>query len=172
VIALTPGEQVLVDHFGIFEDDSLPMSIRLIADAERAEAAAEAVRARLAPAPTGGMVKAPDEMIDDLEWAKYGSGRIALVLKDASLAVRRARDVFARAHAAAVLGSGGKSEQLREADAALACADEQAALDVAEVALEFAKNVARSVEQSGSMTQTQASLVKAQMALAGTGREG
>lgn len=135
------------------------------------EADAEYVRSRLSPQPTAGMLKTPDEMIDDLEWSKYGTGRIALVIKEADRERRAARRAYDLARAAALLASTGKSAELREADAELACAVEREVWEVAEVAYDFAKMVARSVESSASQTQTQASLVKAQMSLAGTGRE-
>lgn len=140
-------------------------------EVERVTDAAEYVRSRLSPMPTEGLRKTPDEMIDDLEWAKYGTGRIALVLRDADTARRRARRAFEGAHAIALLASGGRSSAQREAEALALCLEEQEALDQAEIAYEFARSVARSVEGSASMTQTQASLVKAQMSLAGTGRE-
>jgi hypothetical protein len=132
---------------------------------------AEYVRSRLAPQPEQGQVKSPDEMVEDLEWAKYGTGRIALVLKDAGVEVKRCRRALAAASARARQTSTAKASDQRDADVVLAVVAEQEAFDVAESALEFAKSVARGVEQSGSLTQTQAALVRAQMNLAGTGRE-
>jgi hypothetical protein len=99
---LTSEEFQEVKRFDIHKDDSLPFELQFAADAAAIEARVEKVRARLAPAPEDGVYKTPDEMVDDLEWAKYGTGQI---------------------------------------------------------------------EQTGSMTQTQASLVRAQMALAGSGRD-
>lgn len=168
---LTAAMRAEVERFGIHEDDALPASIRFSADAERVELIAERVRSRLAGAPVENLHKTPDEMVDDLEWSKYGAGQIAVALKDAATAVKSARRVFGRAHAVALRASAGKSSEQREADALLACEEEQFALDVVETAQDFAKQVARAIEQTGSMTQTQAGLVKAQMALAGTGRE-
>ena len=135
------------------------------------EADAEYVRSRLSPQPVAGMLKTPDEMIEDLEWSKYGTGRIALVIKEADRARRAARRTYDLARAAALLASTGKSAELREADAEIACAVEREVWEVAEVTYDFAKGVARSVESSASQTQTPASLVRAQMSLAGTGRE-
>lgn len=168
---MSEAEAARVEAFGLFDGDELSVTIRFEAEAERIEAAVSQIRARLAPAPTEGLFKTPDSMIDDLEWAKHGAGRLALALKESSTLVRDARRAWARAHAVALRGSDGKSAELREADADLSCAGEQLALDVAEVAYEYAKGVARAIEQSGSMTQTQAGLIKAQMQLAGTGRE-
>jgi hypothetical protein len=139
--------------------------------AERIEQAAEKVRARLAPMPTEGMHKTPEEMVDDLEWAKFGSGRIALVLKEAGALVKGSGRALAVARARAMQKATGKSADQREAQVVLAVLEEQQVFDDAVIAQEFAKAVARSVEESGSLTQTQASLVKAQMQLAGTGRE-
>ena len=134
------------------------------------EADAEYVRSRLSPQPVEGMLKTPDEMIDDPEWSKYGTGRIALVIKEADKERRRTKGEFDLAHAAAVKASTAKSSDMREADATLACAVEREAAENAEIAYDFAKKVARSVESSASQTQTQASLVKAQLSLAETGR--
>ncbi len=170
-LGLTDEQRVRVAASGIFESDRVSPTILLEQAAEKIERAVEALRARLAPAPTEGLMKSPDEMIDDLEWAKHGAGQLALQLKSASLLVRDARRSWARAHALALKASDGKSAEMREADADLVCEPEQIALDAAEVAQEYAKGVARAIEQTGSMTQTQAGLVKAQMALAGTGRE-
>lgn len=135
------------------------------------EADAEYVRSRLSPQPVEGMLKTPDEMIDDLEWSKYGTGRIALVIKDADKARRKAKRAHDGARAAALKASTAKSADLREADAELACAVEREAAEEAEIVYDFAKNVARSVESSASQTQTQARLVQAQLGLAGTGRQ-
>ena len=135
------------------------------------EADAEYVRSRLSPQPVAGMLKTPDEMIEDLEWSKYGTGRIALVIKEADKERRRTKRIHDLAVAAAKKASQAKSSDLREADAELACTGEREAAEDAEIVYDFARNVARSVESSASQTQTQASLVKAQMSLAGTGRE-
>lgn len=158
---LSAAERAKVERFGLHSDEEVA----------KVGADAEYVRSRLAPSPTEGIQKSPDEMIDDLEWTKYGTGRIALVLKEADLIRRRARRAFEAEHAKALLASDGKSSEQREAEALLVCAEERLALDEAEVAYDFARGVARSIEQTGSMTQTQASLVKAQLSLAGTGRE-
>jgi hypothetical protein len=168
---LTSEEFQEVKRFDIHKDDSLPFELQFAADAAAIEARVEKVRARLAPAPEDGVYKTPDEMVDDLEWAKYGTGQLALALKQAGSLMKDARARFAKSHAIAVRRSDGKSEQQREADALLQCQAEQLAMDVTETALQYAKDVARAIEQTGSMTQTQASLVRAQMALAGSGRD-
>lgn len=168
---LTPEQFEEVKRFRIHQDDSLPFELQFARDAAAIEERVETVRARLAPSPEEGVFKTPDEMIEDLEWAKFGTGQLALALKQAGSLMKDARARHARSHAIAVRKSDGKSEQQREADALLLCQAEQLALDVTETALQYAKDVARAIEQTGSMTQTQASLVRAQMALAGTGRE-
>lgn len=159
---LSAAERATVDRFQIHLPDEV----------EQITAHAEFVRSRLAPIPEEGLQKTPDEMIDDLEWAKNGVGRIALVMKDARRAVKEANKIARRAKALALKSSDGKSTDLRDADVALLCEQEISDAEDAQIALDFAKDVARAVEQTGSMTQTQASLVKAQMSLAGTGREG
>jgi hypothetical protein len=110
-------------------------------------------------------------MVDDLEWAKHGAGQIALALRQAAENVRVARKGYREARARVIAASGAKSTDKREAEVDLECAAERDAMEVAEAVQDFAKNVARAIEQTGSMTQTQASLVRAQMQLAGSGRE-
>lgn len=160
-----------VQWFDIHRGDSVPMAVRFEAEAEAISDRIERVRSRLAPAPTEGMLKTPDEMIDDLEWAKYGTGQIALALKQAGEQVRDARKSYREARASVIDSSDARSADKREAEVDLRCASERDLLDLAEVVQDFAKNVARSIEQTGSMTQTQANLLRSQLALAGSGRE-
>ncbi len=166
---LTQEQQAEVDRFGIFDGLGQVEAVQM--EAARIGYPIERVRLRLAPMPEQGLHKTPEQMVDDLEWAKHAAGLVALSLKESSELVRDARRRWARAHALALRASTGKSSEQREADALLATEDEQLALDIAEVALEYAKGLARAVEQTGTMTQTQASMVREQMRLAGTGRE-
>lgn len=144
---------------------------RPVRDIAEVEADAEYVRSRLSPQPVEGMLKTPDEMIDDLEWSKYGTGRIALVLKDAHRTKKAIDRRLAGARAVAMGAATGKSAEQREAEVYLATQKLQAEADEAEVVYEFAKTVGRSVESAASQTQTQAGLVKSQLSLAGTGRQ-
>jgi hypothetical protein len=135
------------------------------------EADAEYVRARLAPMPVQGQIKTPDDIIEDLEVAKHLAARCAVIIRDADKTRRALRRLHAISHGTALRGSTAKSAELREADAAAATVGLQELLDDAEIAYQFARDVARSVEGSTSAIQTQASMVKVTYGLAGTGRE-
>jgi hypothetical protein len=135
------------------------------------ELRAEQLRARLAPAPVEGFQKTPDQMIDDLEWAKHGTGLIAMVLRQARRDVKDTQKLLREARAHVLQRSSARSSDMRQAEVDLECAELIDAFEDAQIVLEFAKDVAKAAEATGSMTQTQAGLIKAQMALAGTGRE-
>lgn len=135
------------------------------------EADAEYIRARLAPMPVQGQIKSPDDIIEDLEVAKHMAAKSALVIRDADKTRRAVRRLHAIAHGKALRASTAKSAELREADAYEATSALQEQVDVAEIVFDFARNVAKSVENSTSALQTQAGMVKVTYGLAGTGRE-
>jgi hypothetical protein len=156
-----PGtDEELVDQAG-----------RPVRDPSEIEADAEWVRARLAPAPQSGQVKTPDEVIADLDWAKHFAARSAQIIRDADKTRRAATRVHSIAHGKALRLSSAKSAELREAEAFEASLLTKELLDAAEVAYQFARDVARSVEGSTSAVQTQAAMVKVTYGLAGSGRE-
>lgn len=142
-----------------------------VRDPAELEAEAEFVRSRLAPMPVVGQIKTPDDVIDDLEWAKHLAARSAVIIRDADKTKRAVARLFSIAHGKALKASTAKSAELREADAVAATVGLRAQLDAAEIAYTFARDVARSVEGSTSAVQTQASMVKVTYGLAGTGRE-
>jgi hypothetical protein len=118
-----------------------------------------------------GQIKTPDDVIEDLEVAKHLAAKSALIIKDADKAKRALARLHAIAHGKALRSSTAKSAELREADAFEAALELRTALDAAEVAYDFARAVAKSVEQSTSALQTQAGMVEVTYGLAGTGRE-
>lgn len=142
-----------------------------VRDPAELEAEAEYVRARLAPKPVVGQIKTPDDIIEDLEWAKHLAARSSVIIRDADKAKRALSRIHSIAHGKALKASTAKSAELREADAFAATEESRAALDAAEIAYQFARDVARSVEASTSAVQTQASMVKVTYGLAGSGRE-
>ncbi|MEX1078913.1 MAG: hypothetical protein WED09_07380 [Homoserinimonas sp.] len=144
---------------------------RPVVDPEEIEAQAEWARARLAAAPVSGQIKTPDAVIEDLEWAKHLSAKSAVIIRDADKSKRAIARVHSLAHGKALKSSTAKSAELREADAAATTEETRVLLDAAEVAYQFARDVARSVESSTSAIQTQASMVKVTYGLAGSGRE-
>jgi hypothetical protein len=137
---------------------------------EEIEADAEWARVRLAPLPVQGQIKTPDDVIEDLEVAKHMAAKSALIIRDADKTKRVLARLHAIAHGKALRSSTAKSAELREADAFEVSLDLRTALDAAEVAYDFARAVAKSVEQSTSALQTQAGMVKVTYGLAGTGR--
>jgi hypothetical protein len=144
---------------------------REVKDPDAIEDDAEFARSRLAPQPEFGQVKTPDEIIDDLEWAKHLSARCAVIIRDADKTRRAVKRVYSLAHGRALKASTAKSAELREADAFEGTVQLQELVDDAEIAYNFAKDVARSVEQSASAVQTQSKMVAITYGLAGTGRE-
>jgi len=136
------------------------------------EADAEWARTRLAPMPVPGQIKTPDDVIEDLEVAKHLAAKSALIIRDADKTKRAVARLHAIAHGKALRASTAKSAELREADAAENTLELKTLLDAAEVAYDFAKNVARSVESSTSALQTQSKMVAITYGLAGSGREG
>jgi hypothetical protein len=144
---------------------------RPVRDPHEIEADAEEMRVRLAPRPEFGQVKTPDEIIDDLEWAKHLAAKSAVVIRDADKTRRAVGRLLSIAYGKSLRASDAKSKELREADAYEATVQLQEQVDNAEIAYDFARNVARSVEQSASAVQTQSKMVAITYGLAGTGRE-
>lgn len=143
---------------------------RPVRDPGEIESEAEFVRARLAPKPPAQQqIKTPDDIIDELDWAKHFASKMALLVKDADRSLRALQRLYALK--AAGVKSSAKSIDERTREVELALPDLVAAIDEAEVVLEFTKRVGKSVEASTSALQTQAGLVKVTYALAGTGRE-
>jgi hypothetical protein len=153
------------------EHDVVDSEGRAVRDPKEIEADAEYARIRLAPMPTPGQIKTPDDVIEDLEVAKHLAAKSALIIKEADKTKRAVARLHAIAHGKALRTSTAKSAELREADAFQAALDLRTALDAAEVAYDFARAVAKSVEQSTSALQTQAGMVKVTYGLAGSGRE-
>lgn len=143
---------------------------RPVRDTDQVEAEVEELRGRLAPRPVAGQIKTPDEIVNDLEWAKYLSSRTPVVIRDADRTLRALQRRYAREFSVLVRDSSAKSsdERKQETDAQLAGLVE--AIDQAEVVLEYAKRVAKSVEASTSAIQTQAAQVRITFELAGSGR--
>lgn len=144
---------------------------RPVRDPDDIEKDAEFIRSRLAPQPVLGQIKTPDEVIDDLEWAKHLAARAAVVIRDADKTRRAVKRLHAIAHGKALRASAAKSAELREAEAFEATVQLAELVDDAEIAYNFARDVARSVEGSTSAVQTQASMVKVTFGLAGSGRD-
>jgi len=143
---------------------------RPVRDPKDIEQDAEWARARLAPMPQKGQIKTPDDIIEDLEVAKNLAARSAVVIKEADRTKRAVRREHSIAHGKALKASTAKSAELREADAYAATVDLQQMVDETEIVYTFARDVARSVEQSTSALQTQAKMVGLTFSLAGTGR--
>lgn len=153
------------------EEEIVDPKGRPVRDPDSIEEEAEFIRARSAPAPVQGQIKAPDDIVDDLEWSKHLAARSALVIRDADKTRRAVTRATIIAHGKALKGSSAKSAELREADAYAATEQLHALQDAAEIAFDFAKGVARSVESSTSAVQTQSKMIAITYGLAGSGRE-
>lgn len=154
-----------------------PETGREVATPENIELATEQIRARLVTNPERlaerrrqGQVKTPDQVIEDLEWSRWGAAQMVRVLRDADATRRALRLQLERARAKARMGSEAKSTDKRDAEVIEATADEQAAYDAAEIAYEYAKGTARMAEGNQSAVQTIAKQVEIVYRLAGAGR--
>lgn len=143
-----------------------------VRDPAELEVEAEYIRARSAPKPIPGQIKTPDDIIEDIEWAKHLAGRGVLIEKECDRTLRALQRLYAREFSKASKRSGAKSSEERKAEADTELAELVLAVDEAEVVYSFAKRVARVVELSASGTQSQGGLVKVTYGLAGSGREG
>lgn len=136
------------------------------------EAAADAIRARLAVKPRrGGQVKTPDQVVEDLEYAKWAAGQVPWIIREADRTVRVLQRRYAAAFVQRVRESVAKAADERRLEAEVALEALLVQLDAAEVALDYAKRIGKSVESATSAVQTQAAMVRVTYGLAGTGRE-
>ena len=142
---------------------------RPVVDPSVQEERADLVRARLAPQPQAGQIKTPDQVIDDLEWAKHGVAEGARLIREAERSLKALRHELERRRAQARQRSLGRSADLRDADVYLQTETLAHAVDDAETVLNYVVRVARASETTTS--QTQARMVEATFRLAGSGRE-
>lgn len=135
------------------------------------ELEADDARTHLAPRPQKGQIKTPDELVDDLEWAKHYAAKSAVIIRDAERTLKALRRLYDRRFSVVVKRSRAKSSDERRQDTDLILGGLVAAMDDAEVVFEYSKRVAKSVETTTSAIQTQARMVDTTYRLAGTGRE-
>lgn len=144
---------------------------RPVVDPTVQEERADAIRARLAPQPTAGQIKTPDQVIDDLEWAKHGVAEGARLIREAERTLKALRHEHERRRALARQASLGRSADQRDADVYLRTESTARAVDDAETVLNYVRAVSRASETTTSAAQTQARMVEATFRLAGTGRQ-
>lgn len=144
---------------------------RPVVDPSVQEERADLIRARLAPQPTPGQIKTPDQVIDDLEWAKHGVAEGARLIREAERALKALRHVHEHKRALARQQSLGRSSDQRDADVYLRTETTARAVDDAETVLNYVRAVSRASETTTSAAQTQARMVEATYRLAGSGRE-
>lgn len=101
---------------------------------------------------------------------KHLRSKSGVVICDADKSERAVARLNAIAHRKARRASTAKSAEFREADAAEVTLELKMLLDAAEMAYDFAKNIARSVESSTSALQAQSKMVAITYGLAATGR--
>lgn len=157
-----------------------PMSGEVVVDPETGrplstpgnlEAAADEIRARLAVKPRkGGQVKTPDQVVEDLEYAKWAAGHVPMIIREADRTVRVLQRRYAAAFVSRVRLSEAKAADERRLEAEVALEALLVQLDAAEVALDYAKRIGKSVESATSAVQTQAAMIRTVYGLAGTGR--
>ncbi|GAA1737117.1 hypothetical protein [Microcella frigidaquae] len=147
------------------------MAGRPVADPSLQEERADLIRTRLAPQPTAGQIKTPDQVIDDLEWAKHGVAEGARLIREAERAWKALKHELERRRAHARQRSLGRSADQRDADVYLQTESLARAVDDAETVLNYVRAVSRASETTTSAAQTQARMVEATFRLAGTGRE-
>lgn len=141
-----------------------------VRDPSELETDAEWVRIRLAGKPVEGQIKTPDDIISDLEWAKYLAARSAVIIRDADRTLRALQRLYIAAELAVMKKSSAKSIEERKAEAQIELPELFAAVEEGEIVFEFAKRVAKSVESSTSAIQTQSKQVEITYHLAGSGR--
>lgn len=144
---------------------------RPVVDPSVQEERADLIRARLAPQPQQGQIKTPDQVIDDLEWAKHGVAEGARLIREAERAWKALKHEHERRRAMARQQSLGRSADQRDADVYLRTETTARAVDDAETVLNYVRAVSRASETTTSAAQTQARMVEATFRLAGSGRE-
>jgi hypothetical protein len=149
--------------------DELPPSI---VDPASANAWADHVRKRVTPTLEDSEVRGPDYVIAELERISAAAGVMVVVVRDADVVRRDTARVLAtaRAHAQSVAAAEGGRVADKAAKVELAIAAEAEAADLAEIALEYAKSVARLVESRKSSVQTIGRMVEITYSLAGSRR--
>lgn len=141
-----------------------------IRDPVEIEAEVEWIRTRLTGTPVAGQIKSPDDIVTDLEWAKHNAARAAVVIRDADRAHRTLKRLWDRRYVVAIKGATAKAADERAAQVRVALEDYVLMLDAAEIALEYAKRVAKTIEGTTSAIQTQSKMVETTYQLAGKGR--
>lgn len=143
-----------------------------ITDAAAVDAWSHYVRDKVTPTPDPSEIVTPDQVISELRNLSAAAGRMVLVVRDADVIRREAARTLAKAQAKAqrtAAGEGGRVadkaarvEELTEAEADAA--------NVADAAYEYARSVARLVDNQKSSVQTIARLVELTYSLASSRR--
>lgn len=134
----------------------------------------EYVRDKITPTVIDSEIRTPDWIIHQLDDVAAAAGRMVLVVKEADVIRRSAARALAKAQARAqrtaaaeggrVADKAARVEELTENEA-----DEA---DVAEAAYQYARSIARLVEERKSAVQTMARMVELTYQLAGSRRAG
>src|SRR3954468_192710 len=115
-----------------------PETRRPLSTPANLEAAADEVRKRIAGKPQQrAQVKTPDQVIGDLEFAKWASSRVPMIIRQADRTVRVLTRRYSAAFVVAAKRSEAKAADERRLEAEVALAPLLAQLDAAEVALEY-----------------------------------
>lgn len=142
----------------------------VIRDPAEIEADAETIRVRLTKTPVPNQIKTPDDVISDLEWAKHLAAEAVVVIRDANRTRRTIMRLWDRRSSVAMKDSTAKAADERAAEVRVRLEPYWLMVDAAEVALDYAVRVSKSIELSASVVQTQSKMVEATYRLAGNGR--
>lgn len=153
----------------VVDEDGKP-----VVDPAQIESWCEYVNQRVAPkqAPAVGQIKTPDSIVQDLEMLGHLASQNVRILREADRTRRAVKRMLTRARLTARAGTTGKDADTRAEEVAVASMAEWEISDNAEVAYEYAKNLAQLTRDRTSAVQTQSKQVELTYHLAGreTGR--
>lgn len=117
-----------------------------------------------------GTVKTPDDIIRDLDELDRIASQVVAVTREADKTRRAAKRMLTKARLRARGGADAKDAEARGEQVSVASMAEWEIFDNSEVAYEYARSVARLVENRASHVQTQSKQVEVTYHLAGRGQ--
>ncbi|AYG02398.1 hypothetical protein [Gryllotalpicola protaetiae] len=143
-----------------------------LVDPERVTAWCEYVARRVAPdePPAPGLIKTPDSIIYDLEMLGHLAAQNVRIVREADRTRRTAKRTLARARALALREAKGRDVESRKAETELATLNATETVDNAEVAYQYARDLAALVRDRTSAVQTQSKQVELTYQLSGAAR--
>ena len=144
----------------------------VINDAASANAWSDYVRSKITPIQVDSEIRGPDWIIHALDDVAAAAGRMVLVVKEADMIRRTAGRDLAKARAMAQRKAAEEGGRVADKEARVEelTEGEADAADVAEAAYQYARSIARLVEDRKSGVQTMARMVELTYSLAGSRR--